>query len=123
MLKLDLEVEPTTRVRNGLMAAYNACGQPFTAIIDHFWKILASREGPTMSSFALALRACETWIPQGAMEARKTIAIMQSWDLEITKEIYDCYIGAIAGQCEFENTIELIEDMENDIGVPADAFT
>lgn len=123
MLKLDLEVEPTTRVRNGLMAAYNACGQPFTAIIDHFWKILASREGPTMSSFALALRACETWIPQGAMEARKTIAMMQSWDLEITKEIYDCYIGAIAGQCEFENTIELIEDMENDIGVPADAFT
>ncbi len=123
MLKLDLEVEPTTRVRNGLMAAYTACGQPFSAIIDHFWKILTSREGPTMSSFALALRACETWIPQGASEARRIIAGMQSWDLDITKEIYDCYIGAIAGQCEFENTIELIEEMENDIGVPPDAFT
>lgn len=123
MLKLDREVEPTTRVRNGLMAAYTACGQPFTAIIDHFWKILGSREGPTMSSFALALRACETWIPQGATEVRTIIAMMQSWDLEITKEIYDCYIGAIAGQCEFENAIELIEKMEEDIGVAPDAFT
>lgn len=123
MLKLDLLVEPTTRIRNGLMAAYIACGQPYTAVIDHFWKIMTSLEGPTMSSFALALRACETWIPQGATEARRIIAMMQSWDLEITKEIYDCYIGAIAGQCEFENTIELIEEMENDIGVPPDAFT
>jgi hypothetical protein len=123
MLKLDLEVEPTTRVRNGLMAAYSACGQPYTAIIDHFWKILNSREGPTISSFALALRACETWIPQGATEARRIIAMMQSWDIDITKETYDCYIGAIAGQCEFENTIELIEEMEHDIGVPPDAFT
>jgi hypothetical protein len=123
MLKLDLEVEPTTRVRNGLLAAYTACGQPYTAIIDHFWKIMTSLEGPTMSSFALALRACETWIPQGATEARRIIAMMQAWDLEITKDIYDCYIGAIAGQCEFENTIELIEEMENDIGVPPDGFT
>lgn len=123
MLKLDREVEPTTRIRNGLMAAYIACGQPYTAIIDHFWKILTSMEGPTMSSFALALRACETWIPQGAIEARRVIAMMQSWNVEITKEIYDCYIGAIAGQCEFENTIELIEQMENDIGVSPDAFT
>jgi hypothetical protein len=123
MLKLDLEVEPTTRVRNGLMAAYTACGQPYTAIIDHFWKIMTSLEGPTMSSFALALRACETWIPQGATEARRIIAMMQAWDLEITKEIYDCYVGAIAGQCEFENTIELIEEMENDIEVSPDAFT
>lgn len=123
MLKLDLEVDPTTRVRNGLMAAYTACGQPFIAIIDHFWKIMTSLEGPTMSSFALALRACETWVPQGATEARRIIATMQSWGLEITKEIYDCYIGAIAGQSEFENAIELIEEMKNDIGVPPDAIT
>lgn len=123
MLKLDLQVEPTARVQNGLMAAYTACEQPFTAIIDHFWKILGSTEGPTLSSFALALRACETWIPQGATEARRIMAMMQSWDVEITKQIYDCYVGAIAGQCEFENTIELIEEMENDIGVAPDAFT
>lgn len=123
MLKLDLQVDPTTRVRNGLMAAYAACGQPYTAIIDQFWKILASVEGPTMSSFALALRACESWVPQGATEARRIIAMMQSWGLEITKEIYDCYIGAIAGQCEFENVVELIEEMESDIGICPNAVT
>jgi hypothetical protein len=123
MLKLDLEVEQTTRIHNSLMAAYTACGMPFTAIIDHFWKIMDSREGPTLSSFALALRACETWIPQGAQEARRIIALMQSWNLVITKEIYLCYLGALAGQSEFENSIEVIEEMENDMGDKPDAYT
>ena len=123
MLKLDLEVEQTTRIHNGLMVAYTACDMPFTAIIDHFWKIMDSREGPTFSSFALALRACETWVPQGAQEARRIIAMMQAWKLDITKEIYLCYIGALAGQSEFENTVELIEEMETDIGEKPDAYT
>jgi hypothetical protein len=123
MLKLDLQVEQTTKIHNALMAAYTACEMPFTAIIDHFWKIMDSREGPTLSSFALALRACETWIPQGAQEARRIIALMQSWNLFITKEIYLCYLGALAGQSEFENSVELIEEMENDIGCEPDAYT
>lgn len=123
MLKLDLEVEPTTRIRNGLMLAYISCQMPYTAMIDHFWKIIDSREGPTYSTFEIGLRACETWVPRGGFEARKIIAIMQAWNLEITKELYDCYVGAVAGQSEFENAVELIEEMENDIGERPDALT
>ncbi|EXJ92937.1 hypothetical protein A1O3_01493 [Capronia epimyces CBS 606.96] len=123
MLKLDLEVEQTTRIHNALMAAYTECQQPFVAIIDHFWKIMDSREGPTLSSFMLALRACEKWIPQGGHQARHIMALMQSFDLIITKEVYECYIGALAGQSEFENVVELIDQMENDIGEPPDAIT
>ena len=123
MLKLDLEVEISTRIHNSLMVAYTACEMPFTAVIDHFWKIMNSREGPTLNSFAFALRACEKWIPQGAQEARRIMAMMQAWGLEITKDIYLCYIGALAGQSEFENTIELIEEMERDIGEKPDAIT
>ncbi|OQV00184.1 Pentatricopeptide repeat-containing protein [Cladophialophora immunda] len=123
MLKLDLEVEQTTRIHNGLMAAYTECQQPFVAIIDHFWKIMESREGPTLSSFILALRACERWIPQGGHEARRIMALMQSFNLVITKEVYDAYIGALAGQSEFENVVELIEHMERDIGELPDAVT
>ncbi|KAH0833542.1 hypothetical protein AYO21_05219 [Fonsecaea monophora] len=123
MLKLDLEVEQTTRIHNGLMAAYTECQQPFVAIIDHFWKIMESREGPTLSSFILALRACERWIPQGGHEARRIMALMQSFNLIITKEVYDAYIGALAGQSEFENVVELIEHMEHDTGELPDAVT
>ncbi|KAJ9652480.1 hypothetical protein H2198_008265 [Neophaeococcomyces mojaviensis] len=123
MLKLDLSVELTTHIRNGIMLAYIACQMPWQAIIDHFYKIMDSREGPTYSSFEVALRACETWPPYGSFEARKIIAIMQSWNLEITKSLYDTYVGAIAGQCEFESAVELIENMERDIGEPPDAFT
>ena len=123
MLKLDLEVEQTTRIHNGLMAAYTECQQPFVAIIDHFWKIMESREGPTLSSFILALRACEKWIPQGGHEARHIMALMQSFNLVITKEVYDAYVGALSGQSEFENVVELIEEMQSDIGEPPDAVT
>ncbi len=123
MLKLDLEVEQTTKIHNGLMAAYTECQQPFVAIIDHFWKIMESREGPTLSSFILALRACEKWIPQGGHEARHIMALMQSFNLVITKEVYDAYIGALSGQAEFENVVELIEEMKKDIGEAPDAVT
>lgn len=123
MLKLDLQVELTTRIRNGLMLAYISCQMPWTAIIDHFYKIMDSREGPTYSTFEVALRACEIWPPYGSFEARKIIAVMQAWNLEITKDLYDNYIGVMAGQCEFENAVELIEEMENDIGESPDAFT
>lgn len=123
MLKMDKYVDQTTKVHNAMMAAYTACQTPFTAIIDHYWKILDSREGPTLSSFKLALRACETWIGAGGEEARRIMALMQKWDMVITKEIYDCYIGALAGQSQFENCIELIECMEQDIGEAPDATT
>lgn len=123
MLKMDIYVDPNTKIHNALMQAYTACRSPFTSIIDHFWHILDSREGPTLSSFALALQACETWIPQGSQEARRIMALMQSWNLVITKEIYDCYIGALAGQSEFENTVQLFEHMEEDTGLRPDAIT
>lgn len=123
MLKLDLEVEIGTRIHNSLMVANTACQLPFRSIIDHFWKIMDSREGPTMSSFALALRACETFVPQGAQEARRIVAMMQAGGLEIGREIYHCYVGALAGNSEFENVVELIEEMENDLGERPDAIT
>lgn len=123
MLKLDLQVEINTQIRNSIMLCYIACQMPWQAILDHFYKIMDSREGPSYSSFEIALRACETWPPFGSFEARKIIAVMQSWNLEITKPLYDNYIGVMAGQCEFENAVELIDNMQNDIGEAPDAFT
>jgi len=123
MLKLDLQVELSTKIRNGIMLANIACQTPWQAIIDHFYKIMDSREGPSYSTFEVAMRACETWPPYGNFEARKIIAVMQSWNLEITKPMYDNYIGVMAGQCEFEDAVELIENMQRDIGEAPDAFT
>ncbi|RMZ90382.1 hypothetical protein DV736_g2369, partial [Chaetothyriales sp. CBS 134916] len=123
MLKLDQTVEQTTKIRNALMAANAACRMPYSSIIDHWWKILDSGDGPTLSSFLLALRACETWVPFGSLEARRIMALAQSWNLLISKDLYDAYVGAIAGQSEFENAVELIDHMQDDIGEPPDART
>ena len=51
------------------------------------------------------------------------MGLIQSFNLVITKEIYDAYIGALAGQAEFENVVELIEEMPADIGEHPDALT
>lgn len=123
MLKLDLQIDINTKIRNSLMLCYIGCHMPWQAIIDHFYKIMDSREGPSYSTFEIAMRACETWPPYGSFEARKIIAVMQAWNLEITKPLYDNYIGVMAGQCEFENAVELIENMQKDIGEAPDAFT
>jgi hypothetical protein len=123
MLKMDHLVDPTTHIHNTLILAYTACRAPYTAIIDHFWKILDSNEGPSVNSFILALQSCETWVPQGSQEARRIIALMQEWNMVITKPIYDAYLGAIAGQSEFENCVELIETMHGDIGEEPDYVT
>ncbi|RMD39444.1 hypothetical protein DV735_g5683, partial [Chaetothyriales sp. CBS 134920] len=124
MLKLDLAVDPTTKIHNALMAAYTACRMPYAAITDHWWKILDGRDGPTLSSFLLALRACETWIPAGSLEARRILALAQAWGLPpVDKTLYDAYIGAIAAHSEFENAVELVEHMYADIGEPPDART
>ena len=37
--------------------------------------------------------------------------------------MYDCYVGALAGNSEFENTVELIEEMESDTGFVPDHIT
>lgn len=123
MLKLDLQVALSTKIRNSLMLGYIACQMPWQAIIDHFYKIMDSREGPSYSTFEVAMRACETWPPYGSFEARKMMAVVQSWNLEITKPLYDNYIGVMAGQCEFENAVELIDNMQEAIGEAPDAFT
>ena len=123
MLKLDLLVDPDTRIRNAMMAAYTATHQPWSAILDGFWKIMDSRLGPTLSSFVLALRACETWVPYGALEARNVMAVLQRYRVPVTKEVYDAYVGALAGNSEFENTVELVEEMEADTGFAPDRVT
>ena len=120
MLKVDMEIEPNTRLNNGLMIAYTACGRPNRALM--FWDDIAhSREGPTYSSIQLALRACET-ASFGERHARDIWARLRRFGIQVTREIYAAYVGALSGRRVFKECVELIESAEAEIGYKPDSF-
>jgi hypothetical protein len=121
MLKLDVEVGLSTRVLNGLMLAYAACGMPDQAM-DFFREILHSEEGPSEQTLTIFFRVCESY-HNGVEEAGKMMEKLKSLDIRINSEIYTAYIGALAGHCELERAAEAIRTMESRIGHPPTSFT
>lgn len=121
MLKLDLEVEPDTRLHNALMMAYLACGEPERSL--EFWdNIVYSREGPTYDSICVALRACQR-TPFGERRARDIWQRLQKFEIEVTKEIYAAYVAALAGQNLIAESMELLGKMEKEVGCAPDTVT
>ncbi|KAL8743763.1 MAG: hypothetical protein Q9190_003910, partial [Brigantiaea leucoxantha] len=109
-LKIDTSVEPSTRLRNALMKAYTATGDPGRAL--SFWnEIEHSREGPSYSSIVLALRACEV-SPFGERNAKAIWERLRGKDIEITREMWAGYVGAMAGQGLWEECVQIIEEFE-----------
>ena len=120
MLKVDSEIEPNTRLTNGLMLAYTACRRPGRAL--RFWNDIAhSREGPTYSSIQLALQACET-APFGERSARDIWARLGRFGIQVTRQIYAAYVGALSAQCAFTECVELIESAESKAGYKPDSL-
>jgi hypothetical protein len=121
MLKLDSEVEPDTKLHTALMLAYNACAQPERSL--EFWEDIAySREGPTYNSICIALQACEA-MPFGEQRARNIWKRLQKFEIDVTKEIYEAYVAALARHGLIGESIELLDKMEAAVGHRPDART
>jgi len=120
MIKLDSEIEPDTQLYNALMLGYNGCGDSRTAL--GFWEdILHSREGPSYASIQIALRACER-ASNGEDIARDIWAKLQKFEIEVTREIYAAYVGALAGQNLFDECVGLIDNAEKKLSYKPDAL-
>lgn len=120
MLKMDSEIEPTTRLYNALMLGYTACDQPDRSL--EFWDdITNSSEGPTYNSIQIALRACEE-APFGDRQARSIWARLKRMDIEITREIYAAYVGALAGSGFLDEGKKLVEEMGEEVGSEPDSL-
>jgi len=120
MLKLDTEIDPSTRLNNGLMLAYTASGSPERAL--EFWDdIVHSTEGPTYSSIQIALQACET-ASFGERTARDIWARLRRFGIKVTREIYAAYVGALAGQAKFQECVDLVDKMNEQTGEKPDTL-
>lgn len=94
-MKLDLEIEPNTRILTSLMAAYTATNRPKRAM--EFWHdITQSKEGPSYASIVAAFRACEI-MPFGDQYAKPLWASLRRMDIDVDREVFAAYVGALAG--------------------------
>ena len=120
MLKLDSEIEPSTRLYNALMLAHTACGKPRRSL--EFWEdIVHSREGPTYNSIQIAFQACEA-APFGDRRARDIWGRLRRFDIEVTWEIYAAYIGALAGNGFLIEAMAMVEDAKKEVGREVDTL-
>lgn len=121
MLKLDLEVELTTRILNGLMLAYAACDMPEKSM-NIFRQILQSDEGPSTKTIQLFFKVCEKH-HNGVQEAVKMMSKVKKLEIEVDRRLYSSYIEALAAQCEFDRVTEAINHMQAEIGVAPTSAT
>lgn len=109
-LKLDVNINPSTRLYNSLILAYTACGQPRRAL--RFWDdISASREGPTYNSIHITFHACEK-APFGDLKARELMEKLRRKGVEIDQEMWGSYFGALAGNGDLGYVFAELEKVE-----------
>ena len=121
MFKMDSSIEPNTRLYNALMLAYTACEDSDRAL--DFWDdITNSREGPSYRSLEIVFRACQRK-PFGDRLAREIWAKIRRMEIEVTKEVFVAFVGALAGQGKLEEAKGMVESMEKDLGFKVDVLT
>lgn len=117
-LKLDLNVDLDTRLRNALMLAYGAIEENTKAM--RFWReICESKEGPSYNSIAIAFRACET-MHHGYGHARSIWKRLKEQDVEIDKTIWKAYMCAMARNFQHDEAQAMIETVEEEYSFTLD---
>jgi len=107
-LKLDYSIEPCTRLLNALMIAYTACEDSPRAL--NFWTdITSSREGPSISSIHLALRACET-APFGDARAKQIWDRLSRTGLEFDQPLWASYMAGLIGNGNVKGTLSELQE-------------
>ena len=118
LLKLDLEIEFSTRLYNSLMLAYTACELPRQAL-EYWDEIVNSVEGPSYNSIQLAFQACED-VPWGDVNAKNIWALLKNLKIEMSREILCTYVGALAGNGLLADAVKIIESAEAKMGIKPD---
>ena len=114
MLKLDVEVDVNTQIRNALMLAYASCDMADKSMAI-FREILQSEEGPSLRTVAIFFKTCETH-HNGVQEAMKMMKKAKELGIGIDRRMYTMYIVALAAHCEFDLATEAVEKMQAETG-------
>ena len=95
MLKLDVTINPCTKLWNSLMLAYNSINKPFRAL--QFWdEITNSEEGPDYRSLEIVF---SVWAKKqfGYLRGKELWQRMRRMEIEISRRVFAQYLGCLAG--------------------------
>ena len=121
MMNMDEDIEPNTRALNAVMLGYVGVGN-FGRVRMIWEDILFSREGPSHSSIKIALHACEGLGPVAETWTNEIWNLLKEKNIEVTREIFAAYVGAIAGTAKRDLTWKILEDAEEVCGSKVDAL-
>ncbi|KAK0387387.1 hypothetical protein NLU13_5699 [Sarocladium strictum] len=113
-LKTDASMEPSTRLFTALMLAFTASGRSLTAL-DLWKEVTLCKEGPGYSTLAAVFWALEHR-PNGAKMAREIWDRIERMDVEIPPDVYEAYVGAIAGSGHLLEAQKIIVNMASYVG-------
>lgn len=120
MFKMDSSIEPNTQLYNSLMLAYLSTGNGDRAL--DFWDdITNSTEGPSYRSLEIVFRACQM-SPFGDKTARETWAKLRRLEIEITRDVFQAYCGALSARGRLDEVRELMQSGETDFGIRPDGL-
>jgi hypothetical protein len=118
-LKLDMNIEPSTKLYNALMLGYVGCEMPRRALA--FWgEILSSREGPSYESLLIVFKVTEE-APFGERKALQVWKQLRDLDVEITRDLVAAYLGALQGNYLYEEARKFVLECEETLGIKPDA--
>ncbi|KAI0601291.1 complex I intermediate-associated protein [Biscogniauxia sp. FL1348] len=121
MLKMDTTIQPNTLLYNGLMIAYTACGAPHKAL-DYWEEITRSPEGPSYETLELVFRAYQI-TSKGDGPTRELWQKIQKLEIDVPMNVYVAYVTSLAAHSHIEDVKDLLDKMEDEIGVRPDAKT
>ena len=140
LLRLDMAIEPDTRLYNALMLAYVACDMPDRAL-DFWHDIASSKEGPSYQSILIALRACESSSSSASsfssssspsslsssssssiVEAKKIWSRLDQIGIPINRDLAAAYVGVLAAHDQMRETSRFIGTLKNHTGIDPDIF-
>jgi hypothetical protein len=116
-LKLDMNIEPSTKLYNALMLGYSGCEKADRAL--GFWDHIVHNEGPSYNSLLIVFKVCEL----APFAERKTVALwkqLQELDIEMTRDLIAAYLGALGGNFLFDEAREVVESCEEKLGFKPD---
>lgn len=118
-LKLDMNIEPSTKLYNALMLGYVGCEMPRRALT--FWEdIVSSREGPSYESLLIVFKVTEE-VPFGERKALQVWKQLRDLDIGITRDLVAAYVGSLQGNYLYDDARKFILECEESLGIKPDA--
>ena len=121
MLKLDTNIQPSTRLYNALMLAFGACGRTRRAL-DFWHEVAHSREGPSYESLEIIFAVLEKR-PFGDEDAKKIWRNVERMELDVPPAVFASYCGALAGSGRLDDLKKLLQGMVRSVGYGPDVTT